>query len=55
MMHALLVQKGVFRRGCRAINFGVAETRQLHSRQAKPTTSSMNEHMLTSPQPSPKI
>jgi hypothetical protein len=49
------MQKGVFRRGRRAINFGVAEARQLYSRQANPTTSPMNQHMLTGLQPSPKI
>jgi hypothetical protein len=55
MMHALLMQKGVFRRGCRAVNFCPAETRKLHSRQPHPATSPMNQHLLTGPPPPPKI
>jgi hypothetical protein len=55
MVHALLMQKGVFRRGCRAINFCMAEARQLYSRQANPTSSPMNQHMFPGLQPSPKI
>jgi O-acetylhomoserine/O-acetylserine sulfhydrylase-like pyridoxal-dependent enzyme len=55
MVHTLLMQKGVFRRGRCAINFGLAEARQLYSRQTNPTTSSMNQHTLTGLQPSPEI
>jgi len=55
MVHTMLMQKGMLRRGRRAINFGVAEARQLYSRQANSTTSPMNQHTFTGLQPSPKI
>ncbi len=53
MVHALRLQKGMFRRRRRAINFGVAETCQLHGRQTHPACSPMNQDMFSRPAAAP--